>query len=130
LTYRLYLDEPVEVAIILVIDDDPDIRKLLKDTLEGGGHQVSLASNGQEGVRQFKAKRADLVITDLFMPEQEGLETIKQLRLEFPDIPIIAISGRPTGGTMLSVAQRLGATAVLLKPFLPEELLRTVEQTL
>jgi CheY-like chemotaxis protein len=114
----------------LVIDDDPDIRRLLKDTLEGGGHQVSLASNGLEGVRQFKAKRADLVITDLFMPEQEGLETIKQLRLEFPDIPIIAISGRPTGGTMLSVAQRLGATAVLHKPFLPEELLRTVEQTL
>jgi CheY-like chemotaxis protein len=118
------------MAGILVIDDDPDIRELLKATLEGAGHQVSLATDGRRGIEQYRAEPADLVITDLYMPGQEGLETIEQLKVEFPDVRVIAISGKPTGGTMLSVAKRLGATAVLPKPFLPEELLKLVEQTL
>jgi DNA-binding NtrC family response regulator len=118
------------MAVILVIDDDPDIRDLLKITLEAAGHQVSLAADGREGVLQHRAQPADVIVTDLFMPDQEGLETIKQLRMESPDIAIIAISGKPTGGTMLSVAQRLGATAVLQKPFLPQDLLKAVEQAL
>ena len=119
-----------EMAGILVIDDDPDTRELLQTTLESAGHKILLASNGREGVQLFREKPTDLVITDLFMPEQEGLETIKQLRMEFPDVRILAMSGKPTGGTMLAVARRLGATTILQKPFLPDELLRTVEQTL
>ena len=118
------------MAVILVIDDDPDIRDLLKATLEPAGHEVFLASDGLQGVQHYRAKRADLVIMDLFMPNQEGLETIKQLRIEFPDIAIIAMSGRPTGSTMLSVAERLGAKAALQKPFLPDHLLKVVEQSL
>ena len=118
------------MAVILVIDDDPDTRDLLKATLEGAGHEVYLAPDGRQGVQQFRNKRADLVITDLFMPDQEGLETIKQLRIEFPEIVILAISGKPTGSTMLNVAKRLGARSVLQKPFLPDELLKVVEQSL
>lgn len=118
------------MADVLVIDDDPDMRELLRVTLEGAGHKVTLASNGREGVERYRAKPTDLVITDLFMPDQEGIETIKQMRIEFPDLSIIAISGKPTGGTMLTVAQRLGARAVLQKPFLPQELLEAVEESL
>jgi CheY-like chemotaxis protein len=118
------------MAEILVIDDDPDIRDLLKNTLESVGHRVTVASDGRKGVEQYRAKRVDLVITDLFMPNQEGLETIKQLRADFAEIRIIAISGKPTGGTMLAVAKRLGADAILPKPFTPEELLKTVEGVL
>jgi CheY-like chemotaxis protein len=120
----------MEMALILIIDDDPDTREVIKSTLESAGHEVMVASDGQEGVRQYRTRHSDLVIMDLFMPGQEGLETIKQMRMEFPDAAIIAMSGRPTGGTMLSVAQRLGATGVLHKPFLPDELLKVVEQAL
>lgn len=130
MTYWPVVDESLAMAQILVIDDDPDIRELLKTTLESAGHRVVITENGSKGVQAFKEKRPDLVITDLFMPEQEGLETIKQLRMEHPDVSILAISGRPTGGTMLTVAKRLGAKAVLQKPFLPEELLKLVEETL
>ena len=118
------------MALILIIDDDPDTRELLQATLGAAGHEVVLASEGRAGVHQYRERRADLVITDLFMPEQEGLETIKQMRMEFPDSVIIAMSGRPTGGPMLSIARRLGAAATLQKPFLPEELLKLVEETL
>lgn len=118
------------MALILVIDDDPDTLDLLKGTLEGAGHEVIVAPNGRVGVQVYRERRPDLVVTDLFMPEQEGLETIKQMRMEFPDSVIVAMSGRPTSETMLSVAKRLGATAALQKPFLPEELLMLVEETL
>ncbi len=118
------------MAYILVIDDDPDTRELLKTTLESAGHEVTVCSDGKQGVQHYRSKPADLVITDLYMPGQEGLETIKQLRMEFPEARIVAMSGKPAGGPMLSVAQRLGASATLAKPFLPEELLKAVEQAL
>ena len=118
------------MANIVVIDDDPDIRDMVKATLESAGHKVAVAADGREGIQQCRAFQADLVITDLFMPEHEGLEAIKELRIQSPELRIVAISGRPTGGTMLEVAKRLGADAALPKPFLADELLRIVEQTL
>lgn len=118
------------MAHILVIDDDPDTRDVIQSTLEAAGHEITLASDGRQGVERHRARPADLVITDLYMPGQEGLETIKQLRMEFPDVRIIAMSGKPTGSTMLTVAQRLGAAIVLHKPFLPDELLKAVESSL
>jgi DNA-binding NtrC family response regulator len=123
-------DLEAAMASILVIDDDPDTREVLLSTLELAGHTVVLASDGKQGVEQYRAQPADLVITDLYMPGQEGLETIKQLHMEFPEVRIVAMSGKPTGATMLSVATRLGAAAVLSKPFLPEELLAAVERAL
>ena len=118
------------MARILVIDDDPDTRELLEQMLKGAGHQVSLAADGSEGVKQFCANPADLVITDLYMPGQEGIETIMQLRRHFPESAILAISGRIAAETMLLVARKLGAVATLQKPFVADELLASVERAL
>ena len=86
------------MARILVIDDEADMRGLLEETLQSAGHEVSLAADGEEGMKRFRARPADLVITDLYMPGQEGLETIMQLRREFPSVAIMAMSGRVAAG--------------------------------
>ena|SRR6266478_8882457 len=118
------------MARILVIDDDPDMRAMLEQTLKLAGHDVALASDGKEGVEQYHAKPADLVVTDLYMPNQEGLETIMELRKRSPEVAIIAMSGRATAGPMLSVAQKMGAVEVLQKPFVADELLMAVKRAL
>lgn len=103
---------------ILIIDDQPGIRNLFRLWLEREGFEVFEAENGMEGVRIQKQHLMDLIICDLIMPVQEGIETIAQLKNEFPDLGIIAISG---GGKMgpdsyLSAAQHLGAWQVFAKP--------------
>ena len=118
------------VARILVIDDDADLRAILEQILTLAGHKVILAEDGKEGVKQCRASTVNLVITDLFMPNQEGLETIVELRKDLPQVAIIAMSGKIAAGTMLSIAQRLGAVMVLQKPFLPDQLLAAVEKAL
>ena len=118
------------MARILVIDDDPDMRALLEQTLKSAGHEVALAADGRQGVDQYRANPADLVITDLYMPGQEGLETIIELRKRFPEAAIMAMSGRATAATMLSVAQKLGALEILQKPFDTGELLKAVGKAL
>src|SRR5882672_5784856 len=118
------------MARILVIDDEPDMRALLEHTLKSAGHEVALAADGREGVERYLTNPADLVITDIYMPKQGGLETIIELRLRFPGTAIIALSGRATAGTMLSIAQRFGAVAVLEKPFVADELLSAVGKAL
>ena len=79
-----------------------------------------------EGIRQCHFTAVDLALIDLFMPNREGLETIKELEEQFPDFPILAMSGHTLALPLLSVAQRLGTTEVLQKPFLPEELLEAI----
>jgi DNA-binding response OmpR family regulator len=118
------------MARILVIDDDPDTRAMLEQTLKSAGHQVILAADGREGVERFRTSPADLVITDLYMPNQEGLETIQELRTRFPKVAIIAMSGKDAALTMLSIAQKIGAVAVLHKPFLTDELIAAVAKAL
>jgi len=118
------------MARILVIDDDADLRVMLEQTLESAGHEVILAADGKEGVEQYRTKPADLVITDIYMPNQEGLETIIKFRRHFPALAIIAMSGRETAPTMLSIAQKLGAVEVLQKPFVADELLAAVGRAL
>jgi CheY-like chemotaxis protein len=120
----------MEMARILVIDDDADTQALLERILRSVGHRVVPAADGREGVGQYSAQPADLVITDLYMPNQEGLETIRELRRRFPEVVIIAISGKPEAATMLSIAHTLGAVAVLQKPFVAEELLAAVGKAL
>ncbi len=115
---------------ILVIDDDADMRAMLEQTLNSAGHEVTLAADGREGLEQYRRKPADLVITDIYMPNQEGLETIIELRRHFPEVAIIAMSGRAAAGPMLSLAQKLGAVEVLHKPFVAEELLAAVAKAL
>jgi len=98
------------MARILVIDDDADMRTLLEDTLRSAGHEIVLAADGREGVQQYRTQPADLVITDLYMPIQQGLETIVQLRKEYPAVRIIAMCGKSTAMPCcppLSVWERL-----------------------
>jgi DNA-binding response OmpR family regulator len=118
------------MANILAIDDEEDIRLLLKNGLSLAGHNVTTASDGREGKRRCDAELPDLVITDLVMPNQEGIETIVMLLREFPSLPIVAISGSGHGGDWLMIAKRLGVRATLAKPFSIDELLMTVRAIL
>ena len=118
------------MARILIIDDDADMRAFVGQTLQAAGHEVVLAADGKEGVEQHRIRPAELVITDMYMPNQAGLETIVQLRKEYPAVRIIAMCGKSTAMPMLSAAQRLGAVAFLQKPFLPDQLLAEVSKVL
>jgi len=115
---------------ILVVDDDPEIRDLLQDCLRAAGHELIFAANGKDAVDLCAAHPVELVITDLIMPEKEGLETIQELRARWPDLKIIAISGAPTDWKVLEVARKLGAHQTLAKPFLPDEILAVVRTVL
>jgi DNA-binding response OmpR family regulator len=118
------------MARILVIDHDPDIRVLLEQILKSAGYEVILAADGREGAERFRNCPADLVITELYMPNQEGLETIRELRTCFPEVAIIATSARPDSGTMLSITPDVPAVGILPKPFLADELLAVVDKAL
>lgn len=119
------------MAKVLLVDDDSYVRTVMIQALKEAGHQVFSATNGIEAMRHFPGIQADLIITDLFMPEQEGLETITKLRRQFPDVAILAISGGSSASsTMLFVALQLGATHTLEKPFDKNALLAAVELTL
>jgi len=117
---------------ILVIDDDDQMRTLLRQVMEWAGYEVIEAGDGREGMQLQRKQPADLVITDLIMPEQEGLETITTLKKEYPGIKIIAISGGGRIGpeAYLPAAQELGADKVFSKPFDVRELAETVKELL
>ena len=109
---------------VLVIDDDPAMRGTMKKILEREGHDVREASDGAEGMRVFRADPVDVVVTDLIMPNQEGIETILALREEAPDVKILAVSGGMTDDKdgPLFDAKALGADAALAKPFTVDQL--------
>jgi len=107
---------------ILVIEDNLDLRDYLRLALETQGYQVLTARNGEEALGYLNGHPVDVVLTDIFMPEMDGIETIAALRKLFPDIRVIALSGRP-GVDYLAVARELGVTRTLRKPFDIEELL-------
>ena len=110
-------------------DDEAGVRGFLRKVLEQSGHEVIEAADGKQALRQARAGHVDLVITDIIMPEQEGVETIQALRKEMPDIGIIAISG-VYQGQFLKVAQMLGPAAALSKPVSAELLLARVAEVL
>jgi len=114
---------------ILVIDDDPEVRGLVGQILMAAGYEVLSAADGKAGIRSVEENEVRLVITDLVMPNQEGLETIGQLRARRPGIKIVAISGA-YGGAFLKAARLFGAHAALGKPLEPGELLRVVRELL
>jgi len=104
---------------ILVIDDEAGIREVIQVVLMREGHTVLAAKDGEVGLAAFVAGKPDLVITDIIMPEKEGLETILAIRKLDPLVPIIAISGggRTGNADYLPLAAKFGATATLTKPF-------------
>jgi DNA-binding response OmpR family regulator len=114
---------------ILVIDDDIDLRLTMQEMLQAEGYEVSVAADGAQGIALQRKQPASLLITDIFMPNKEGIETIRDFRAEFPDVPIIAMSG---GGRLkrrastLFAAKEIGAAVILRKPFEMSDLLRSV----
>jgi CheY-like chemotaxis protein len=120
------------MARILVIDDDELVRFTLKTILEEDNHEVAVAKDGVEGTALFTSQPYPLVITDLIMPEKEGMETIIELRKNYPDTKIIAISGGGQMGVsnLLKVAQRIGADQAIAKPFGRDEVLDCVKECL
>ncbi len=120
------------MAVLLIIDDDEGMRKLMVRTFSGSKHRVLEAENGREGLRLVDEHRPDVVITDILMPQKEGIETIREVQERAPATKIIAISGGGVSHNLmfLDVARAFGADAVLAKPFRPAELVETVEQVL
>lgn len=117
-------------ARVLVVDDDGDARLALRRMLESAGYEVLEAANGRIAMSVCRTSSPEVVITDIFMPEQEGIETIQALRREFPDIKVIAISGQPAAAVYLRMAKLLGAKATLEKPIPLGTLLETVRAVL
>jgi DNA-binding NtrC family response regulator len=119
------------MALILVIEDDIQLQKMLHQMLTHEGHEVQVASNGFEGIRCYHKTPADLVITDIIMPEKSGIETISELKDTYPEATIIAMSG---GGRadikLLEIAEKLGAQRTISKPFTREKLIATVKEVL
>jgi len=120
------------MAHILIIDDDKDFRQMLHEMLEREGYSVSSASDGNEGIKLLKNKPADLVITDIIMPEKEGLETIMDLKRDYHDLKIFAISGggRSHPGNYLITARHFGAMKTFMKPFHKNELLEAIREVI
>lgn len=119
------------MARILIIDDDVQIRELVGSILECGGHEISQAENGKEGMDLLGRQTADLVITDLIMDVQDGFETIIQLRRDYPAVKILAISGGgQSPAANLNRAVELGAHRSLPKPFSVKDLRNVVEELL
>lgn len=120
------------MSLILVIDDDDAMRRLIVRTLTAGKHRVIEAPNGQDGMKLVGDLKPDAVITDILMPQQEGIQTIREIRELAPEIKIIAMSGGGSSHNLmfLDVARAFGADAVLAKPFKPGELKDMVAQVL
>ena len=120
------------MARILVIDDDVQVRGAARRILERAGHTVEDVGNGDAGLRAHRERPADLIITDIFMPERDGIETVRELRRESPQVKIIVISGGDRTQTMdlRKDAELLGAARSLRKPFELSELVRAVDELL
>jgi DNA-binding NtrC family response regulator len=119
------------MARILIIDDDDQVRKMLRLTLNAAGFDVVEAQDGKIAMKLFhQDPLVDLVITDLIMPEKEGIETIIELKRDFPKVPIIAISGggRIDPDDYLVLAKKLGAKITLEKPFCRKDIIDAVNQ--
>ena len=121
-----------EMTTILVVDDNSEYRSMLQSILERAGYHVIVAADGDIGLRLYRENKPDLAITDLIMPNREGLGLIMSLKKEFPDVRIIAISGggKFDTGEFLEIAKDLGAVCALQKPFEHEVLLDTVKKCL
>lgn len=117
---------------ILVVDDDAAVREVLRQALEGAGYAVTEAPDGEVAIDMVRRDRPDLVVTNIYMPEKEGVALIRELRVVVPELPIIAISGGGRTGNLeiLDVARRFGATRTLAKPIDLDAFTATVAELL
>jgi DNA-binding response OmpR family regulator len=124
---------------ILVIDDDDMVRSTIKAILERAGHEVTLAVDGEDGLRQFQRQGCDLVVCDIFMPNKEGIATLRELRHLDAAVPVITMTGgSPSAGRTgpsayadyLNMSTLLGATRTIHKPFRASELIALVQECL
>ncbi len=123
---------------VLIIDDEEDIRDVLTDVLSRAGFEVEVASTGDEGIDKLRSKPTDMIFTDIIMPGKDGVATIREIREEFPDAKIIAISGGGNFGSndyepnaikttaYLAAAGEAGADSILSKPFEREALMEAI----
>jgi len=118
------------MAHILIIDDEVQIREVLRTVLERVGYTVSEAGDGVEGLRVYAKGGIDLVVTDIIMPQKGGIDTIMDLRRDFPEVKIIAISGGGMCGEVsyLDMAIGVGADRAIGKPFVLDDFLAAVEE--
>lgn len=124
--------DALEGKIVLIIEDDPTMLRTLSHGFEVSGCRVMGAQDGEEGLVKFDRLRPDIVVTDILMPNQEGVETILAIKQRAPQVKILAISGGGTLGSaaVLDLARRLGADAILAKPFRSSEVLDAVRALL
>ena len=120
------------MASILIVDDDPLLLQTLERVLQTGGHEVDSAPDGKRALRLFAGIQPDLVISDVYMPEMDGIEFLIRAREAFPEARILTMSG---GGHMsqdavLGAAESLGAVGILQKPFTVDQVLEAVDQAL
>jgi CheY-like chemotaxis protein len=122
----------IPMPTILLIEDDDLVRKAIATMLAGRGYTVTEATDGDKGIRLFHTQPTDLVITDLVMPNKEGMETIMELRRDYPGLGIIAMTGHAEGiaPVYLKIAGALGANCTLRKPFDLPTLLAAVKKVL
>ena len=118
------------MATILVIDDDHQLRALFRDILERAGHHVLEARNGHEGLRLVRQTPLAVVITDLLMPDMDGLEVTQMVRREAPGVPVIALTGGTAHFDFLDAAKLMGAYRILHKPITRAELLEAVQDAI
>ncbi|QJT09098.1 response regulator [Oceanidesulfovibrio marinus] len=107
------------MAHILIVEDETSVRAMLRESLAMEGYEVDEAANGREGLAAMETRPADVVVTDIHMPEQEGLQFIKDLRQRYPETKIVAISGGAPGiksGCNLELASMFGAHITCAKP--------------
>ena len=121
---------PPQVKKVLIVDDNADIRESLKRVLERAGYAVELARDGDEALSRQKANPANVLITDLFMPERDGFETLAAFRKAYPRTRIVAISGesRVTRRDYLESARLIGVDAIFRKPVDPQQLVETLRR--
>lgn len=115
---------------ILVIEDDPEIGQIVREILERFGHELDVFQDAEQGLAAFELNRHDLVITDIILPEKDGVEAIRDLKVLDPEARVIAMTGMRGSFNRLPAAEFVGATRTLLKPFSQEDLVAVVDDVL
>jgi CheY-like chemotaxis protein len=128
LKVRLVLDSHKQQKRVLIVDDDESLRRMLAALLEASGYEVAQASNGREALNRAGTLEADIILTEMVMPEMEGLQLIQELLQLNPSLRIIAMSGADRAENYLATAKSLGAKATLRKPLTAGELLQILHQ--